>query len=323
MSNAAAEGSFEEIHTTCTDDINNLNITCSEVEVAGVCACCGKEGSDMNICNKCKNAKYCNATCKKKHRSKHKKQCERRVAELHDIELFKQPQKKEDCPICMLLLPSLDMGSKYKTCCGKRICSGCIHAVVLRDEDEQKCPFCRTPAPDSEEEWIKRLNKRKEAGDANAMFSLGCFYSNGLRGLPQDYDKALGLWHRAGELGNAKAYNNIGHAYHFGKGVERDEKKADHYYELAAIRGSVYARYNLGNAEGRAGNWDKATKHWLIAAGGGENDSVKNIQQLYMGGGATKDDYTNALRAYQAYLDEVRSDQRDKATAFSDQFKCY
>ena len=49
------------------------------------CANCGKEGnSDMNICNKCKEVKYCNAACKKKHRKKHKKSCERRVAELHD-----------------------------------------------------------------------------------------------------------------------------------------------------------------------------------------------------------------------------------------------
>ena len=33
--------------------------------------------------------------CKKKHRHKHKKQCERRVAELHDEVLFKQPPPPE------------------------------------------------------------------------------------------------------------------------------------------------------------------------------------------------------------------------------------
>ena len=39
-----------------------------------------KEGDDINnICNKCKQVKYCNAACKKKHRQKHKKECERRV----------------------------------------------------------------------------------------------------------------------------------------------------------------------------------------------------------------------------------------------------
>ena len=141
--------------------------------------------------------------------------------------------------------------------------------------------------------------------------------------MPQDRTKALELWHRAGELCYAEAYHNIGCAYSTGVGVERDDKKADHYYELAAMGGFVAARHNLGNAEFRAGNWDRALKHWLISAGGGLNDSVKSIQHLYKHGHATKDDYSNALRAYQAYLEEVRSEQRDKAAALNDDYKCY
>ena len=39
-----------------------------------ICANCGKEGA-TNICNKCKQVKYCNAACKKKHKSKHKADC--------------------------------------------------------------------------------------------------------------------------------------------------------------------------------------------------------------------------------------------------------
>ena len=85
-----------------------------------VCANCGKEGSNLNICNKCKTVKYCNAACKKKHRSKHKKQCERRVAELHDEALFREPPPEYgDCPICFLRLPSMDDGKRYMSCCGK------------------------------------------------------------------------------------------------------------------------------------------------------------------------------------------------------------
>jgi hypothetical protein len=38
---------------------------------------------------------------------------------------------------------------------------------------------------------------------------------------------------------------------------------------------------------------DSPLKHWLIAAGDGYNDSVKNIQQLYRAGHATKEDYAN------------------------------
>ena len=310
----------EEQHISCTDGMKNLTITCTE-EV-DKCANCGKEGSDLNICNKCKAVKYCNAACKKKHRTKHKKKCEKRIAELHDIELFKKPPPREDCPICMLPLPYLDTGSKYNACCGKEICSGCTHAMEMRDKGVGLCPFCRTPATKSNEENIRRLKKRVEVGDAYAIFGLGCCHSEGAYGLPRDHEKALELWHQAGELGYAGAYCNIGNAYHNGRGVERDEKKADHYYELAAIGGEVIARHNLGNAEARAGNLDRALKHWMISVGG-DNDSVKNIQDLYKHGHATKDDYTKALLAYQAYLEEIRSEQRVKAAAFSDNHKCY
>ena len=316
----------DEKHITCTNELKNLHIKCTE-EV-DKCACCGKEGSDLNICNKCKDAKYCNAACKKKHRTKHKKKCERRAAEIqakfHEEQLFKQPPKKEDCPICMLPLPLLGTGSKYSSCCGKEICSGCVLAVAIRDEDEQKCAFCRTPAAKSEKEMIKRIRKRVEVGDANAIYTLGCNFAEGLFGLPRDRAKALELWQQAGELGCASAYFNIGNAYYIGRDVERDETKADHYYELAAMGGDPEARFNLGCSEKRVGNWDRALKHYMIAAGNGYNGSLKAVQHyLYKHGHATKDDYTKALLAYQAYLEEVRSEQRDKAAANDEGYKYY
>ena len=98
------------------DDLSN-----NENDVS-VCANCGKEGSHLNICNKCKETTYCNATCKRKHRSKHKKQCERRVAEMHDEALFREPPpQRGDCLICFLRLPSFSSGSEisYMSCCGK------------------------------------------------------------------------------------------------------------------------------------------------------------------------------------------------------------
>jgi len=144
---------------------------------------------------------YCNASCKKKHRSKHKKACEeyqRRVAELHDEELFKQPPPKEDCPICFLRMPTLDMGWRYFSCCGKRICNGCIQAPLYDDQgnevNNEKCAFCRAPCPSSVEEAIEREKKRMEANDPIAIFNVGNYYRDGRNGFPQDYNKALELW---------------------------------------------------------------------------------------------------------------------------------
>ena len=156
-----------------------------------------------------------------------------------------------------------------------------------------------------------------------AINNLGGFHSEGIYGLPQDWAKALELWHRAAELGYVDSYYNIGCIYYNGYGVERDKMKAIHYWELAAMGGVADARRNLGVSESNAGNHDRALKHCVIAVGGGSNDSLKQIKQMYSNGHATKADYAKALQSYQAYLDEIKSDQRDKAAEYSDNYKYY
>ena len=287
------------------------------------CANCGKgeeESIGLKACMACKLVKYCNAACQKAHRSQHKKECRKRAAELHDEALFKQPPKDEDCPICFLTLPSLETGRRYNACCGKAICSGCIYAGAMTGDD-LLCPFCRTPAPKTGEETHERIENRVKLDDAVAIYNLGCDYSSGECGFQQDNDKALELWHRAGELGCAAAYHNIGVSYENGEGVERDEKNAKHHWEVAAIGGVVDARHNLGSVEIRAGNMNRALKHYMIAVEGGDADSLKTVKQLFTKGLATRDDYAKALRAYQAYIDDIRSDQRDEAAAFSEEYK--
>ena len=291
------------------------------------CANCGKgeeESVSLKNCVACKMVKYCSRDCQKAHRSQHKKECRKRAAELQDEALFKQPPQEEDCPICFMWMPSLKSGRRYKTCCGKVICSGCIYAGSNMDGNaDQLCPFCRTPAPTSEKEAIERVKKRVEGGDAVAIYNLGCDYAQGMYGLSQDMDKALELWYRAGELDYAKSYYSIGNAYLQGLGVERDEKKAKHYWELAAMGGDVFARHNLGVSENNAGNIERALKHYMIAVGSGNHGSLKTIKEMYKDVYATKDNYAQALKGYQAYLDEIESDQRDKAAASSDNFKYY
>ena len=242
-----------------------------------------------------------------------------------DEDLFKHPPQLEDCPICSLRLPSLETGSKHYGCCGKIVCSGCIHAVAMSSRDVTKCPFCRTAlaSADEEELELERTMERIKANDAVAIYNLGCDHSEGEYGLQRDRNKALDLWHRSGELGYAGAFFNIGNAYYYGRGVARDEKKGIHYYKLAAMGGDSRARQNLGMYESLQGNNKRAIKHFMIAVEFGSNGSLKNIKQMYSFGHATKDDYTKAFKAYQTYLLEIKSDQRDKAAAFSDQYRYY
>ena len=87
--------------------------------------------------------------------------------------------------------------------------------------------------------------------------------------------------------------------------------------------GVVSARYNLGVSEDNAGNFERALKHYMIAVRGGHTKALKEIQELYMNGHATKDHYANALRSHQAYLNQIKSDQRDKAAALRNDCRFY
>ena len=157
------------------------------------------------------------------------------------------PPPGDECPICFLILPSLNTGRRYMSCCGKFICRGCIYAGAWAFVGyDQLCSFCRTPASKSGEESIEWIKKRVKVDDAVSIHVLGCDYAAGRDGLSQDRAKALELWHRAAELGHAGAYHKIGDAYWYGRGVERDEKKATHYHELAALGENAKSRYNLG-----------------------------------------------------------------------------
>ena len=176
-----------------------------------------------------------------------------------------------------------------------------------------------------DEEMVEMIKKRVDAGEAYAIYYLGCHYQNRENGFPQDYKKALELFNQAGELGCALAYNSIGVAYFKGRGegVNVDKKKSIHYLELAAMKGDMMARHNLGCSEGICHYFDRALKHYMIAVKCGYTKSLNQIKKLYTSGHATKDDYTEALQSYQTYLGEIKSRQRDEAAAFSEEFRYY
>ena len=79
----------------------------------------------------------------------------------------------------------------------------------------------------------------------------------------------------------------------------------------------------LGISLSNRGNFGRAIKHYMIAVESGHNESLNQIKQMYTNGNATKDDYATTLRAYQAYLVEIKSVDRDKAAAFSDDYRYY
>jgi hypothetical protein len=59
----------------------------------------------------------------------------------------------------------------------------------------------------------------------------------------------------------------------------------------------------------------------LIAARGGDIKAVNTIKEAVVKGYATKDHYRQALQGFLLWMDEVKSDQRDRAAANSDEWK--
>ena len=288
----------------------------SSIEADEVCANCGKAAVDdikLKICTACKLVKYCSVDCQKKHRPQHKKACKKRAAEICDDNLFRQPNESNlgECPICCLPLPLDNKKWRMNSCCCKRICLGCNHANILREEELSqypKCSFCREPLPKTEEEVNQNLIKRLKANDPVALCQMG---NNCER--EGDYEGACEYYTKAAALGDVDAHYNLSVMYIEGKGVEKDEKKKVYHLEEAAIGGHPRARWNLGCYEWNNGRIDRAMKHFIIAANLGDDSALEQVKENFRRGWVRKEDFESALRGHQAAVDATKSEQRDAA----------
>ena len=290
-----------------------------EADTLLCCASCGiAENDDVKLmpCDDCDLVRYCGVACQRDHKSEHEEACKKREAELRDELLFKQPECTHlgDCPICMISLP-LDV-SKYSLngCCSKLICDGCRYANKMREMEmrlQHKCPFCREPIPSTEEEVDKQTMKRVEANDPVAMVQQG-----GSHIMKGEYQSAFEYWTKAAELGHADAHYQLSVMYYNGHGVEKDERKQIYHYEEAAIIGHPRARFMLGDVERENENYERAVKHFIIAAAQGDDESIKMLMDGFKKGFVEKDDLAVALRAHQAAVDATKSPQREKGEEF-------
>jgi len=253
--------------------------------------------------------------CQRAHRKQHKKACKKRAAELKDERLYNQGHERPEgdfCPICTLPIPlPMSDHSMYNACCMKRICNGCVVAAKKRGMID--CAFCRAPIPNNDTDTLARIQARVAKKDPEAIYFLGQKYFFGSLGLQKDMRKAVELYSEAAELGSAKALFSLGNAYELGGGFQQDEAKAAEFYAKAAMQGHVSCRYNLGHIEAEKGNYDRTVRHYLISAKMGHKKSVENIKGMFMGGIATKEQFTEALEGYQDAVEEMKSHDRNEA----------
>ncbi len=285
------------------------------------CASCGQAEIDDIKLKKCDGGcdlvKYCGDECQRNHREQHEEECKKRKAELHDKQLFTQPDISYmgECPLCFLPLSIVMSKSTLMGCCCKIICKGCCYANRKRESEgglEHRCAFCREPEEKSKEEHNKRVMERIKKNCPVAMVQMGKMRRN-----EGDFGKAFQYYSKAAELGDVTAHCLLGGLYHQGEGVEKDMKKAVYHLEQAAIGGHPQARSILGYHEKNNGKMERATKHFIIAANLGEEKSLKAIKDLFVKGVVSKEDYAAALRGCQAAMNETKSAEREEGEAFN------
>ncbi|EJK58558.1 hypothetical protein THAOC_21306, partial [Thalassiosira oceanica] len=132
-------------------------------------------------------------------------------------------------------------------------------------------------------------------------------------GLTKDAPRAIELLTEAAELGSADAHYNLGIRYYKGDDVEEDKPRGIRHWQQAAMKGHAYSRHALGLVESDRENYEIAVQHWMISAKMGFEQSLNEIREMFMEGRATKAQYAEALRGYQAALEEMKSPHREEA----------
>ena len=289
-------------------------MSADETEAVGM-QCCGSCGiteiDEIKLmkCADCDLVRYCSDKCQQDHRPQHERACKERSAELRDEVLFRQPGSTNfgDCPICCLPF-SLDREKRtLLSCCSKLICNGCFYANGIRALGEFTCPFCRHPFGDYAEKAEYNKMKRIAANDPFALREMGK-----KRSKEEDYEGAFEYWTKAAEFGDVEAHLLLSTLYRKGQYVEKDEEKERYHLEEATIGGHLVARYYLANIETENNELERATRHLIIGAKLGHDESIKILMKFYKIGLISKEELAATLRAHQAAVDATKSSQREE-----------
>lgn len=139
--------------------------------------------------------------------------------------------------------------------------------VILKEGTEYMADFIGSFNPS----WIyipsgPLLTKAAEAGNANALNSLGVAYLNGIVGNGEGLPKAIEYYTQAAELGSSFAMQNLGATYFEGAEIRQDLTLAKKYFEEAASLNNLDAFNSLG---------------WLYQNGFGVKQNYQKAKELY------------------------------------------
>ena len=147
---------------------------------------------------------------------------------------------------------------------------------------------------------MKWYRKAAEAGDAQAMGSIGFLYMNGW-GVPRNYSTALAWFRKAADKGDAIAMRNIGTLYAHGWGVPRSAGKAREWFHRAAVNKASVAAAETNFTQGESSGKQRIHKIMGLyrdAPAGTKGFAAYEIGKLYAEGLGVPKSYQAAMRWY-------------------------
>lgn len=130
-------------------------------------------------------------------------------------------------------------------------------------------------------------NKAAENGDMRALCNLGLAYEFG-NGVEKDPKKAFDLYQQSARLGYDRGMYNLAFCYMKGNGVREDHWQAAQYFEKAAQKGHVNAMYNIGvmylNGDGVNKDCKRAAEYFYRAAQNNNIESIFYLGYCYLNG---------------------------------------
>ena len=162
-------------------------------------------------------------------------------------------QKKDNAKAVELWKKAADLGSEKALEFLSRMnvqytsASGGSSSASANDEDAEDLFNQGYDAKDEEDydKAVPLFQKAADMGNAEAMVELGDCYFDG-NGVSENKAEGVKWYKKAAELGDEVAQNNMGYAYQHGEGVKQDLAKAKEWYEKAAKQGNANATSNLG-----------------------------------------------------------------------------
>ena len=157
-------------------------------------------------------------------------------------------------------------------------------------------------------EAVRRVKMAADAGDADAMDSLGFFFATG-RGALKSPERAFEMFSKAAALGNASGTSNLGSMYSNGLFVKQDFPKALDYYEKAVEAGNSFSLNQIGvmyfAGKGVERDYHAAAEYFQQAADLDDGYALKYLAIMHERGllGPKDPEKAGALRARAQMVD--------------------